>query len=105
MTLAAPIPVILVGLVLFTAGFFGAHSIASGWTGALALMGRAQASSLYNLSYYAGSSVVGWSAGLVFQQFGWTAMAAALAVLIALAVVAAVTLLPGAAGRAAPARR
>ena len=100
MTLAAPIPVILVGLVLFTAGFFGAHSIASGWTGALALMGRAQASSLYNLSYYAGSSVVGWSAGLVFQQFGWTAMAGALAVLIALAVVAAVTLLPRSAGRA-----
>ncbi|MFB9164629.1 MFS transporter [Arthrobacter psychrochitiniphilus] len=100
MTLAAPIPVILVGLVLFTAGFFGAHSIASGWTGALALMGGAQASSLYNLSYYAGSSVVGWSAGLVFQQFGWTAMAGALAVLIALAVVAAVTLLPRSAGRA-----
>ncbi|MGO2540964.1 MAG: MFS transporter [Specibacter sp.] len=99
LTLAGPVAVILAGLVLFTAGFFGAHSIASGWTGALASTGRAQASSLYNLSYYAGSSVVGWSSGLVFQQFGWTAMAGVLAVLAACAAVAAAALLPGATSR------
>lgn len=93
-TLAAALPVILVGLVVFTAGFFGAHSIASGWTGALATSGRAQASSLYNLSYYVGSSVVGWSAGLVFQAVGWTALAAALAVLAVLAAGTAEALLP-----------
>ena len=63
LTLAAPVPMILLGLVLFTAGFFGAHSIASGWTGALATTGRAQAASLYNLSYYAGSSVIGVECG------------------------------------------
>jgi YNFM family putative membrane transporter len=94
MTLGSPVALILVGLVLFTAGFFGAHSIASGWTGALATTGRAQAASLYNLSYYAGSSVVGWGSGLVFQQFGWSAMAGVLTVLAVLAAVAAVVLLP-----------
>lgn len=94
MTLASPIVLILMGLVLFTAGFFGAHSIASGWTGALATTGRAQASSLYNLSYYSGSSVIGWSAGLVFQQFGWSAMAAALAVLAGGAAAIAALFLP-----------
>ncbi|WP_244516658.1 MFS transporter [Arthrobacter alpinus] len=94
LTLASPVVMILVGLVLFTAGFFGAHSIASGWTGALATTGRAQASSLYNLSYYAGSSVVGWSSGLVFQHSGWSAMVAVLAVLMFLAAVAAMVLLP-----------
>ncbi|ALV46145.1 MFS transporter [Arthrobacter alpinus] len=94
LTLASPVVMILVGLVLFTAGFFGAHSIASGWTGALATTGRAQASSLYNLSYYAGSSVVGWSSGLVFQHNGWSAMVAVLAVLAFLAAVAAMVLLP-----------
>lgn len=94
MTLASPIILILMGLVLFTAGFFGAHSIASGWTGALATTGRAQASSLYNLSYYSGSSAIGWSAGLVFQQFGWSAMAAALAVLAGGAAVIAALFLP-----------
>lgn len=93
-TVASEVPIILIGLVLFTAGFFGAHSIASGWTGALASTGRAQASSLYNLSYYAGSSVVGWSSGLIFQHFGWTTMAGALALLAALAAILAVLLLP-----------
>lgn len=95
LTLAAPVALILAGLVLFTAGFFGAHSTASGWTGALASTGRAQASSLYNLSYYAGSSLIGWGAGLVFQHFGWGTMAGALAVLAALAAAIAIALLPG----------
>ncbi|PYH00603.1 MFS transporter [Arthrobacter stackebrandtii] len=93
-TMAAPVPAILAGLLLFTAGFFGAHSIASGWTGALATGGRAQAASLYNLAYYAGSSLIGWSAGLLFQSLGWTAMAAALAILAALAMLAAAAMLP-----------
>lgn len=100
MTLAAPVTAILAGLILFTAGFFGAHSIASGWTGSLATSGRAQAASLYNLSYYAGSSLIGWSAGLVFQRFGWGVMAGALGVLAALAAGLAVALLPAATSHA-----
>ena len=63
------------GLLLFTGGFFAAHSIGSGWTGLIATTGRAQAASLYNLAYYLGSSVLGWAGGLVFQRFGWTALA------------------------------
>ncbi|MGO4384249.1 MFS transporter [Specibacter sp. RAF43] len=93
-TLAAPLPVILTGLVVFTAGFFAAHSVASGWTGALATTGRAQASSLYNLSYYAGSSLVGWSAGFIFQSLGWAALAAALAGLALIAALTARFMLP-----------
>ncbi|MGA7203820.1 MAG: MFS transporter [Specibacter sp.] len=96
LTVASPLLLILVGLLVFTAGFFGAHSIASGWTGAMAVTGRAQAASLYNLSYYAGSSVVGWSAGFVFQSLGWTALAAALGGLVAAAAITAVVLLPAA---------
>lgn len=65
----------LAGLVIFTGGFFAAHSVGSGWTGAIATEGRAQAASLYNLSYYLGSSVIGWAGGLAFQSFGWTALA------------------------------
>ncbi|GAB3282534.1 MFS transporter [Sinomonas notoginsengisoli] len=65
---------ILAGLLLFTAGFFAAHGIASGWTGAIAASGRAQAASLYNLGYYGGSSVLGWAGGLVFHAWGWSAL-------------------------------
>lgn len=64
--------VVLVGLVLFTAGFFGAHAVASGWVPAAAAPeSRAQASSLYYFGYYAGSSLFGWALGLVFGRVGW----------------------------------
>ncbi|WP_427018835.1 MFS transporter [Pseudarthrobacter sp. P1] len=94
-TLDGRVPVILAGLVLFTAGFFGAHAIASGWTGAIAVDGgRAQAASLYNLSYYAGSSVLGWAMGLLFQSLGWPALVAALSAVLVAAATAALLLLP-----------
>jgi predicted MFS family arabinose efflux permease len=77
---------VLAGLVIATAGFFGAHAIASGWVGTAASAdGKAQASSLYNLFYYGGSSAVGWFGGVAFDAAGWNAVAA---VVIGLAVVA-----------------
>jgi YNFM family putative membrane transporter len=75
LTLTQLLPVILLGLAVFTGGFFAAHSIGAGWTGSIASSGRAQAASLYNLSYYLGSSVIGWAGGLVFQSWGWPALA------------------------------
>jgi predicted MFS family arabinose efflux permease len=46
--------------------------VASGWTPvAAAPEARAQASSLYYLGYYAGSSVFGWLLGVVFGSVGW----------------------------------
>ncbi|THJ68455.1 MFS transporter [Arthrobacter echini] len=74
-TLTDSIPLIILGLIIFTGGFFAAHSIASGWTPALASVGRAQASGLYNFAYYAGSSVLGWLGGLFFAQFDWAGVA------------------------------
>lgn len=79
------VPVLLVGLVVFTAGFFGAHAVASGWAPAAARADtRAQASSLYYLGYYGGSSALGWALGWVFADLGWDAFIAAV---IALCVV------------------
>ena len=77
LTLTQVLVLILAGLLLFTGGFFAAHSIGSGWTGVIARSGRAQAASLYNLAYYLGSSVLGWAGGLLFQSSGWTALALA----------------------------
>lgn len=81
LTLTQVLALILAGLVVFTGGFFAAHSIGAGWTGSIATTGRAQASSLYNLAYYLGSSVIGWAGGLVFQSLGWTALALTVMVL------------------------
>ena len=87
LTLTQLLAVILLGLVVFTGGFFAAHSIGAGWTGSIASTGRAQAASLYNLSYYLGSSVIGWAGGLVFQSWGWPALAGTVMVLACLTAV------------------
>lgn len=87
LTLAPSLVLILAGLVVFTGGFFAAHSIGAGWTGAIASTGRAQAASLYNLAYYLGSSIIGWAGGLLFQSYGWNALAAAVMVLACLTAV------------------
>jgi predicted MFS family arabinose efflux permease len=81
-TLADVTVVVLAGIVLLTVGFFAAHAVASGWVGSEAPTGRAQASSLYNLFYYTGSSLFGWLGGVFFVVAGWrgtTAMIVSLA--------------------------
>lgn len=91
-TLSNNIVAVLVGLVVATAGFFGAHAIASGWVGVAAGNSKAQASSLYNLFYYGGSSAVGWFGGLAFDAAGWPAVAGTVMGLAALAGILALTL-------------
>ncbi|AZG46952.1 MFS transporter [Gordonia insulae] len=76
------LPTILVGMFLFTAGFFAAHSVASGWVSARATDHRAEASSLYLFHYYLGSSVVGALGGLAFSSFGWAGVAGYVGVLV-----------------------
>lgn len=60
------------GLLLFTAAFFFVHSTASSWVGLMATHHRAEGTSLYLLSYYVGSSLVGWLSGVAFEAWGWT---------------------------------
>ncbi|PRB12236.1 MFS transporter [Microbacterium sp. MYb62] len=89
--------VVLLGLVLFTAGFFGAHAIASGWAPVAAgPTSRAQASSLYYFAYYAGSSLFGWMLGLVFGTASWGWFVAVIVAMCAAAALAAVAALRGA---------
>ena len=59
LTLVTPLPVVIIGMLIFTFGFFGAHSVASSWIGRRATKAKGQASSLYLFSYYAGSSIAG----------------------------------------------
>lgn len=85
-TLAQPLWCVLAGLVVATFCFFVAHAIAATWAGERVPAARSQASALYSLSYYAGSSLVGFLGALVFDRFGWTG---AMAMVIAAAVLAA----------------
>jgi YNFM family putative membrane transporter len=71
-TLATPLWAVLTGLVVATFCFFVAHAIAATWAGERVPAARSQASALYSLSYYAGSSVIGFAGALVFDRAGWT---------------------------------
>jgi MFS transporter, YNFM family, putative membrane transport protein len=70
-TLVPSIVVNIIGLSLFTFGFFGCHSIASAWIGERANVNKAQASSLYLLFYYLGSSLAGTAGGYFWAHFHW----------------------------------
>jgi YNFM family putative membrane transporter len=79
------LPVVGVGLLVTTLGFFAAHTVASGWVGRRAATGRAQASALYLFSYYLGSSVGGSAGGLAYEHGHWPATAGYCLALVAAA--------------------
>lgn len=87
LTLAMPISLIVAGVGLFTCGFFGLHSIASGWVSRRAHLHRAQATSLYLFCYYLGSSISGTVGGLFWLELGWPGVAAMIGLLLLLTVV------------------
>lgn len=80
MTFPDNLAMVLTGLFVLTTGFFGAHGVASGWVGARARVGKAQASALYNLFYYGGSSLFGWLLGYAYVV-GWWGVATAVLLL------------------------
>ncbi|PFA62838.1 MFS transporter [Bacillus sp. AFS015802] len=61
----------IIGIAVFTYGFFAGHSIASSWVGRIAVHDKAQASALYLSAYYAGSSVGGTVSGSFYHQWNW----------------------------------
>jgi YNFM family putative membrane transporter len=75
LTMCRPLPLIMLGIVAVTFGFFGGHSIVSSWVGRRAGAAKAQASSVYLFCYYMGSSVAGASGGLFYASHGWNGVA------------------------------
>lgn len=78
------LPLIALGIAIFTFAFFGVHSVASAWVGRLATVNRGQATALYLFSYYMGSTLAGTIGGIFWDGFGWTGVELLVAVLIAL---------------------
>lgn len=70
-TLMPNLVVKIIGLAIFTFGFFGSHSSACSWVGKCCPGDKARAASLYLLFYYIGASVVGTTGGLFLSQYGW----------------------------------
>ncbi|MFJ8788105.1 MFS transporter [Streptomyces sp. NPDC102462] len=71
LSLAPSLPLVLLGLVLITAGFFAGHAVASSAVSKTATHGRAQAAALYQSAYYIGSSAGSTVGAVAFHANGW----------------------------------
>lgn len=76
------------GFVVLTGGFFASHAIANATAAAEAPeRARGQASGLYTLAYYLGSSVGGTLGSVVYGRAGWNSLVLTVAVWLLLALV------------------
>ncbi|MPY79588.1 MAG: MFS transporter [Actinophytocola sp.] len=86
LTLSTTLWLVVTGFVVLSGGFFAAHAVSSGWTAFAANpAGRAQASGLYTLGYYVGSSVGGTVGTMVYAAAGWGAVVGVVAAWLAIA--------------------
>lgn len=86
LTLSPRLDAVVGGLVLITAGFFAGHATASSTVSRTATTGRAQASALYQVAYYLGSSLGGTLGAMVYHATGWDGAVALCAVSLTAAV-------------------
>jgi len=87
LTLVPALPIKLMGVAVTALGFTGAHSVASGWVVLRATRHRAQASALYLLFFYAGTSVIGTLGGVFWTHLGWPGVVGLLMALVAAALI------------------
>ncbi|MFG3018350.1 MFS transporter [Streptomyces sp. NPDC048254] len=97
LSLSDSLPLVLLGLVLITAGFFAGHAVASSAVSKTATHGRAQASAIYQSAYYIGSSAGSTVGALAFHASGWSGTVGV--ALLAIAGVVAITVLGSVAAR------
>ena len=87
-----PLALIIAGIALLTVGFFAAHSVASSWVGRRARTAQAQASALYLLAYYLGSTIAGPLGGAAWSTGRWSDVMALAGGLLAVAFLVALRL-------------
>ncbi|MBE3639493.1 MFS transporter [Mangrovicoccus algicola] len=85
LTLCPALPLLGIGIVLFTLGFFGAHSLCAGDVGRLAETARGQATALYQIAFYAGATLAGPGGGVAWQAGGWAGVCGVLCAMLGLA--------------------
>jgi YNFM family putative membrane transporter len=92
LTATPSLPLIVLGIATLTAGFFAGHSVASSWVGRRAAGSAGQASALYLLAYYAGSSIAGPLAGTAWTVDRWNGVLAIAGLMLAAALLVSLRL-------------
>jgi predicted MFS family arabinose efflux permease len=90
--LSARLTNFLEGLAMVGVGTFFAQAVVTGLVGRAAATDRASASGIYLACYYFGGIAGSAALGVVFEQFGWEACVAAIALSLALAAILATAL-------------
>jgi MFS transporter, YNFM family, putative membrane transport protein len=93
LTVTSPLPLIVLGIAVVTAGYFGAHSVASSWVSRRGRSARAQAAAFYLFFLYVGSSVLGSTGGLAWTHAGWPGVALFTAILLIIALLISLRLI------------
>jgi YNFM family putative membrane transporter len=92
LTAVAPLVCIVLGVGVATAGYFGAHSVASSWVSRRGGAARTQAASFYLFFLYLGSSLLGTTGGVAWNRGGWMGVAAFIGALLVVALMIALRL-------------
>lgn len=75
---------VAIGLAIFTFNFFVVHVLCNRIVSDYDLSKRSVTISIYLLTYYLGSSLLGWATGLLLDAFGWQYFLAGLILLVLL---------------------
>lgn len=75
LTLAAPLAVVLAGLVVLVLGTFAAQAVLPAFVNGTAVGAKGSASGLYLSAYYLGGTLGSWAPGLAWQAWGWPGVA------------------------------
>lgn len=81
-SLGDPLVMKILGMAIFTFGFFGGHSSACSWNGRLHNADKGQLTAMYMLFYYIGGSVFGSLGGIFLADFGWAGIVGFLSVVL-----------------------
>jgi MFS transporter, YNFM family, putative membrane transport protein len=93
LTAAPPLICIILGIGVVTAGYFGAHSVASSWVSRRGGAARAQAAAFYLFFLYVGSSILGSAGGVAWSLAGWPGVASFTGVLVIVALLISLRLI------------
>ncbi|ANZ22813.1 hypothetical protein ATN01_02925 [Buchnera aphidicola (Diuraphis noxia)] len=79
--------IIILGLIVFSSGFFASHSIASSWISSQTKTAKVQATSLYLFFYYLGSSLFGTVGGYFWLHLQWLGISIFITTMLLLGVI------------------
>ncbi|QCI16229.1 MFS transporter [Buchnera aphidicola] len=84
--------IIILGLIIFSSGFFASHSTASSWIGSHTNTAKVQATSLYLFFYYLGSSVFGTFGGFFWFYLKWPGISIFIIIMLFIGIILSYTL-------------